>query len=234
MLLGSPGAIAIFGANVKMNRDVYSSNCCFSAIVSQSGGCEMVWTVPWTPDLLGERSPRCQEHNPPYPPEFREQMVALVRSGRTPESLSREFEPSAQTIHIWVRQADLDQGRRTDNLTSAEREELRRLRRENKQLKIEREILKEAAVWFAQETGTVPLKRTDSRASTGPTIPFVRCVACWASPPAATTRGGVGRRRCGRSRTSVCSSGCEKSIHSAGRPTGGRGSTPSSGTKGGG
>lgn len=184
MLLGSPGAIAIFGANVKMNRDVYSSNCCFSAIVSQSGGCEMVWTVPWTPDLLGERSPRCQEHNPPYPPEFREQMVALVRSGRTPESLSREFEPSAQTIHIWVRQADLDQGRRTDNLTSAEREELRRLRRENKQLKIEREILKEAAVWFAQETGTVPLKRTDSRASTGPTIPFVRCVACWASPPA--------------------------------------------------
>jgi len=89
-------------------------------------------------------------------------MVALVRSGRSPESLSREFEPTAQTIHNWVRQADLDEGRRTDGLTTAEREELRRLRRENKQLKIEREILKKAAVWFAQETGTVPSKRTDS------------------------------------------------------------------------
>ena len=100
--------------------------------------------------------------HPPYPSEFREQMVALVRSGRSPESLSREFEPTAQTIHNGVRQADLDEGRRTDGLTTAEREELRRLRRENKQLKIEREILKKAAVWFAQETGTVPSKRTDS------------------------------------------------------------------------
>ncbi|MCG8468711.1 MAG: IS3 family transposase [Gemmatimonadetes bacterium] len=82
---------------------------------------------------------------PPYPPEFREQMVALVRSGRTPESLSREFEPTAQTIHNWVKQADLDEGLRTDGLTTAERAELRRLRRENKQLKMEREILKKAA-----------------------------------------------------------------------------------------
>lgn len=99
---------------------------------------------------------------PPYPLEFREQLVALVRSGRTPESLSREYEPSAQTIHNWAMQADLNEGRRTDGLTSAERDELRRLRRENKQLKIEREILKKAAAWFAQETGTVPPKRTDS------------------------------------------------------------------------
>lgn len=98
----------------------------------------------------------------PYPPEFREQMVALVRSGRTPESLSREFEPTAQTIHNWVKQADLDAGRRTDGLTTAELEELRRLRRENKQLKIEREILKKAAVWFARETNSVPPKPTSS------------------------------------------------------------------------
>jgi transposase len=98
----------------------------------------------------------------PYPPEFREQMVALVRSGRTPESLSREFEPTAQTIHNWVKQADLDAGHRTDGLTTAEREELRRLRRENKQLKIEREILKKAAAWFARETDSVPPKLTSS------------------------------------------------------------------------
>ena len=44
----------------------------------------------------------------PYPPEFREQMVALVRAGRTPEELSREFEPTAQSIINWVAQADRD------------------------------------------------------------------------------------------------------------------------------
>jgi transposase len=93
---------------------------------------------------------------PPYPPEFREQMVALVRAGRTPEELGKEFEPSAQTIRNWVKQADLDTGRRTDGLSTEEREELRRLRRENRQLKMEREILKKAAAWFARETGSVP------------------------------------------------------------------------------
>ena len=64
---------------------------------------------------------------PPYPVEYRHRMVELVRSGRTPESLSREFEPTAQSISNWVRQADLDEGRREDGLTTAEREELRRL-----------------------------------------------------------------------------------------------------------
>jgi len=98
----------------------------------------------------------------PYPPEFREQMVALVRAGRSPESLSREFEPTAQTIHNWLKQADVDEGRRTDGLTTAERDELRRLRRENKQLKIEREILKKAAAWFARETDSVPPKLSSS------------------------------------------------------------------------
>ena len=97
-----------------------------------------------------------------YPTEFREQMVALVRAGRTPESLSREFEPTAQTIHNWVRQTDLDEGRRTDGLTTEEREELRRLRRENKQLKVEREILGKAAAWFARETDSIPPRSTSS------------------------------------------------------------------------
>lgn len=88
----------------------------------------------------------------PYPPEFREQMVELVRAGRTPEELSREFEPSAQSISNWVAQADRDAGNRKDGMTSSEREELRRLRKENRQLKLEREILSKAAAWFAQET----------------------------------------------------------------------------------
>ena len=88
----------------------------------------------------------------PYPPEFRDQMIALVRAGRTPEDLAREFEPTAQSISNWVVQADRDVGRRTDGLTSAERAELTQLRRENRQLKLERGILSKAAAWFAQET----------------------------------------------------------------------------------
>ena len=92
----------------------------------------------------------------PYAPDFRRQMVEMVRAGRTPEELSREFEPTAQTIHNWMKQMDLDEGRRTDGVTSAERDEVRRLRREVKQLKVEREILKKAAAWFARETGSIP------------------------------------------------------------------------------
>ncbi|BCX89346.1 transposase [Methylomarinovum tepidoasis] len=99
----------------------------------------------------------------PYPPEFRRQMVELVRAGRTPESLAREFEPTAESIRNWVKQADRDEGRREDGLTSPEREELRRrLRRENRQLKIEREILAKAAAWFARETDSVPPKSSSS------------------------------------------------------------------------
>lgn len=98
----------------------------------------------------------------PYPPEFRRQLVELVRAGRTPEELSREFEPTAQSIRTWVAQADRDEGRRADGVTSAERAELRRLRRENKQLRTEREILAKAAAWFARETESVPPKSSDS------------------------------------------------------------------------
>jgi transposase len=89
-------------------------------------------------------------------------MVDLVRSGRSPYSLAKEFEPSAESIRSWVRQADLDEGRRRDGLTTEEREELRRLRRENRTLRMEREILKKAAAWFARETDSLPRKGTDS------------------------------------------------------------------------
>ena len=87
-----------------------------------------------------------------YPPAFRQQMIELVRAGRSPEDLAREFEPTAQTIRNWVAQADRDEGRRDDGLTTAEREELRRLRRENRRLREEREILSKATAWFARET----------------------------------------------------------------------------------
>ena len=93
-----------------------------------------------------------------YSPEFRAEMVGLVRAGRSPESLGREFEPSAQTIRNWVKQADLDEGLRSDGLTTKARKELRKLRQENKRLRMERDILKKAAAWFARESGSIPKK----------------------------------------------------------------------------
>ncbi len=98
----------------------------------------------------------------PYAPEFRRQMIELVRSGRSAGELSREFGCASQTIRNWVRQADRDEGRRDDGLTTQEHEDVRRLRRENRQLREEREILKKAAAWFARETDAVPPKSSSS------------------------------------------------------------------------
>jgi transposase len=97
-----------------------------------------------------------------YPLEFRDRMIELVRTGRSPESLAREFEPTAQSIRNWIRQADRDAGRRSDGLTTDERTELHRLRRENATLREEREILKKAAAWFARETGSIPSGSSNS------------------------------------------------------------------------
>ena len=90
----------------------------------------------------------------PYPTEFRDQIVALARAGRSVESLAREFEPCAATIHGWGRQVEVDDDDRQDGLSSEEREELRHLRREVKQLRQERDILAKAAAWFAQHDVT--------------------------------------------------------------------------------
>ena len=79
-----------------------------------------------------------------YAPEYRRQMMELVRSGRTAKELAGEFECCASAIRNWVRQADRDEGRRQDGLTSSDLEELRRLRREVRQLREEREILAKA------------------------------------------------------------------------------------------
>ena len=85
----------------------------------------------------------------------------MVRAGRSPERLAKEFDPSANTIRKWATQADLDEGLRADGLTTAERKELRELRRKVKQMELEKEILGKAAAWFARESMTLP-KRTDS------------------------------------------------------------------------
>jgi transposase len=88
----------------------------------------------------------------PYPKEFREQIVSLHRSGRTVAQLEEEFEPCGPTIRNWVKQAELDSENRKDGLTTEEKDELERLRKENRKLRQEREILSKAAAWFAQET----------------------------------------------------------------------------------
>jgi transposase len=86
----------------------------------------------------------------------------MVRAGRSPSELAREFEPTASAIRGWVAQADRDEGKRADGLKTDEREELTRLRRENSQLKLEREILSKAAAWFAREANSIPPKDSSS------------------------------------------------------------------------
>jgi transposase len=97
-----------------------------------------------------------------YAPEFRRRIVELRRAGRSAQSLSREFGPTVTTVCNWVRQAEVDEGRRSDGLTTEERTELTKLRRENARLREERDILKKAAAWFAQESEATPKRRSDS------------------------------------------------------------------------
>jgi transposase len=97
-----------------------------------------------------------------YTPEFRQQMVDLVRAGRVPAQLAREFGLSAWTIGNWVKQVARDEGKGDGGLSTAEREELAQLRRENRKLKLERDILSKAAAWFANESTATPKRSSDS------------------------------------------------------------------------
>jgi transposase len=91
---------------------------------------------------------------PAYPEAFRREAVQMLRAGRTPRELAESLGVSEQTLRNWRRQDQRDRHERDDGLTSDEREELRRLRRENARLKQERDLLKRAAAFFAAETET--------------------------------------------------------------------------------
>ena len=91
---------------------------------------------------------------PPYPPEFRSRMVELARAGRTPAELAWEFEPSAEALRNWAKQADLCGGKRSDGLTTQERKEIVRLCRKNRKLRKERDTRSNAAAWFVRRPGS--------------------------------------------------------------------------------
>lgn len=102
---------------------------------------------------------------PPYPAAFRDQIVELARAGRSPAELSREFGPTAQSIANWIAQAARDAGQPLpgkQGLSSAEREELVRLRRQLKQVQMERDILAKATAWFAGKSEKACTTSTDS------------------------------------------------------------------------
>jgi transposase len=91
---------------------------------------------------------------PAYPEQFRLEAIELLRAGRTPRELAESLGVSQQTLRNWRRQDQLDRHERDDGITSDEREELARLRRENLRLKQERDLLKRATAFFAAESGT--------------------------------------------------------------------------------
>ena len=133
------------------------------------------------------------KHVAPYPPEFRAEAIQLARtSGKPHAQIARELGMTGETLRLWLKQADLDEGKRSDGLTSEEQEELRRLRRENRILREEREILKKAAAFF------VPLRRRPARSGESLRVRGAReghpsrrdaSAVCWASPPAAIGPG---------------------------------------------
>jgi transposase len=104
---------------------------------------------------LGSRVPHGGVHRaqdaPRVPTGVRRQIIELARTGRSPEDLARQFEPSAQTIRSWITQAHIDTGER-EGLTSQEKAELAALRRRVRQLEEEREIPQLATVFFIKET----------------------------------------------------------------------------------
>jgi transposase len=99
---------------------------------------------------------KASKHVQPYPPEFRAEAIRLARtSGKPHAEIAQDLGMTSETLRLWLKQADLDEGKRQDGLTSDEQEELRRLRRENRILREEREILRKAAAFFARETDSI-------------------------------------------------------------------------------
>src|ERR1039458_7454767 len=129
-----------------------------------SGVSQETWTRPALVDTSLSHSEvfKMSKRGNRYTPEFRYQMVQLVRSGRDMRELTKEFGVSIWSIRNWVKQAARDAGTGDQGLRSLEREELTRLKHEVRQLRQEREILSKAAAWFARENIEIPKRSSDS------------------------------------------------------------------------
>jgi transposase len=103
-----------------------------------------------------------RKHPRAYPADFRHKIVELARAGRGADDLASEFKLAQQTVRNWIKQADLDTGRRRGGITSTEQDENAKLRKRIRQLEIERDILSKAAAWFARETDSIPAKSSNS------------------------------------------------------------------------
>jgi transposase len=141
------------------------------------------------------------KHLPPSPPECRSEAIRLARtSGKPPGEIARELGRTGETWRLWLTQADLDEGKRSDGLTSDEQEEVRRLRRENRLLREERAILNKAAAPLPRRRPTRSARRLRvCGAREGQPCRRHSLAGCWVSPRAASGRGAsaaaVGARR---------------------------------------
>ena len=132
-----------------------------------------------------------------YPPEFRQQMVELVKAGRKPSELAREFGCHDTSIGAWVRQANADElggGRPDAPLTTAERQELAQLRKQLRQVTMERDILAKATAWFANKDSGIDKTFTRWSRQIRPTYLYEPCANALACHPAAFTTGARVRR----------------------------------------
>ena len=118
-----------------------------------------------------------------------------------PKEQAEEFEPTQTTIRNWLKQADRDEGVRSDGPTTEEKEKIRQFRKKLRQIEQERDILAKATAWFARETEDVPPKSSDSWMRTRPNFRLPPCVVFWKCPGAATMRGGADLPPSGPKRT---------------------------------
>ena len=161
-----------------------------------------------------------------YPPEYKERIVELVRAGRSPGSVAREFEPSEQTIRNWVKQADLDEGLRSDGLTTEARKEMRELKRDVKRLRMERDILKKSRGLVREGERIDPWRGYAFMKGVPGHLPACGHVPGAGSLPQRVLRLAAGARpRRGRGATPNSRSGSRRSGATATRPTAARGST---------
>ena len=118
--------------------------------------------VSWRPSHLGEGGARCRRRIHRTRRSSGGGWSSWCGPGEARGSLAGEYEPSEQAIRNWVRQAERDEEKRSDGLTTVEREELRQLKREVRTLREERTILAKAAAWFARENGKIPSGSSNS------------------------------------------------------------------------